>query len=144
MSALTGRLYWTSWGIALKEWYFWGLLMPLKLKKHHEVSKMPDEVEEIGEENVVQVVTDNELLGRCRCIEGKKFVGWRTLRRYTHLWGDYSKGIGKLLLLSVRGLLSFHFFVATLPKRQRLNEASHYVLENVLICITFQLNKYRN
>lgn len=55
MSALTGRLYWTSWGIALKEWYFWGLLMPLKLKKHHEVSKMPDEVEEIGEENVVQV-----------------------------------------------------------------------------------------
>lgn len=29
--------------------------MPLKLKKHHEVSKMPDEVEEIGEENVVQV-----------------------------------------------------------------------------------------
>lgn len=59
--------------------------MPLKLKKHHEVSKMPDEVEEIGEENVVQVVTDNELLGRCRCIEGKKFVGWRTLRRYTHL-----------------------------------------------------------
>lgn len=47
---------------------------------------MPDEVvEEIGEENVVQVVTDNELLGRCRCIEGKKFVGWRTLRRYTHL-----------------------------------------------------------